>query len=61
MTTEKSGFLTLRQAADFAHVGESTLRRKIKEGDLNAYRPGKHLLIDPKDLEKFIKKSKVAS
>lgn len=54
----KSKYFTLEDAAEYSGLGMSTLRRKIKLGVLTAYKPGKRILIDPKDLEMFIKRTK---
>lgn len=56
-------YMTLEDAADFSGLGISTLRRKISLGVLPAYKPGKMILIDPKELETFIRKArkKIAS
>jgi excisionase family DNA binding protein len=50
--------MTLKQAIEYSGVSYSTLRRKIELGVLPAYKPGKAVLIDQKDLELFIRKSR---
>lgn len=47
MTTSRSAsrdFETLREAADRLGVSDRTLRRRIADGDLIAYRLGKRLI-----------------
>lgn len=51
-------YMTLDDAAEYSGLGISTLRRKISLGLLPAYKPGKMILIDPKELEMFIRKAK---
>lgn len=54
-------FLTLVEASRFSRTPVSTLRRKIFAGELRAYKPSKGILIDPKDLERWIKSKEVSS
>lgn len=50
----KEKFLLLEEVSSMIHMHERTLRKKIKTGELKAFKPGKHYLIAAKDLEKFI-------
>lgn len=52
-------YLTLEQASEASQIPISSLRRKISEGLLPAYKPGKSILIDAKELEMFIRRSRV--
>jgi excisionase family DNA binding protein len=52
-------YLTLKEAAIKYNVGLSTLRRKIAEGKISAYKPFGAVLLKKEDIEKFIKKSKI--
>ncbi|MFE9234134.1 helix-turn-helix domain-containing protein [Cellulosimicrobium funkei] len=44
----------LATAADLADVSVKTLRRRIAEGQLRAYRVGALIKVDPADLERII-------
>lgn len=59
----KPKWLTVKEAAIESKMGYSTLRKKIELGLLKAYKPAKEVLIDPKELEVFIRKArkKIAS
>ena len=54
----KSKYLTIEEASEYAMVSIKTLRRKINLGLLPSYNPGKRILIDPKELEIFIRKTR---
>lgn len=49
--------LTAYEAMDYLGVGENTLYRLLKSGDLGAFRIGKIWKIPRKELDKFINKS----
>jgi excisionase family DNA binding protein len=51
MLTRK--FMTVREVADLAQVGEATVRHWIKAGDLRAVDVGREFRIVPRDLEDF--------
>ncbi len=51
-------YLTLEQASEYCHISAKTLQTKIRLGLLPAYKPGRSLLIDQKELEIFIRKNK---
>ena len=53
-------YLTLEEAFSLSHISVDSLRRKIKAGLIPAYRPGKKILIEEKDLEIFIKKNRMS-
>lgn len=58
-TGEKSKkYMTLVQASEQCQIPVKTLRTKIRLGLLPAYKPGKCILIDPRELEVFIRKAK---
>lgn len=58
-TAEKAKkYMTLVQASEHCQIPVKTLRTKIRLGLLPAYKPGKCILIDPKELEVFIRKSR---
>lgn len=52
MLTRK--FMTVREVADLAQVGEATVRHWIKEGELRAIDVGREWRIIPRDLEDFL-------
>ncbi len=61
MATEKESvrkYLTLEEASERCQISVKTLRRKIGLGLLPAYKPSKRLLIDPKELEVFVRKAR---
>lgn len=49
--------LTAYEAMDYLGVGENTLYRLLKSGELEAFRIGKIWKIPRKELDKFINKS----
>lgn len=61
MTTVKEGakkYLTLDQASAYCQIPVKTLRAKIRLGLLPAYKPGRSILIDPKELDIFVRKAR---
>lgn len=53
----QDGYLSLEQAAHFlGGMSVSTLTEKARAGDVKAYKPGKHLIFDPKDLREYVKR-----
>jgi excisionase family DNA binding protein len=54
----KKKYMTLEQASDHCQIPVKTLRAKIRLGLLAAYKPGRSYLVDPSELEVFIKKSR---
>lgn len=52
-------FMDCEQAAAAAKCSIYKIREAIKQGDLKAYRPGKVYLIDPADLESWVRSSAV--
>lgn len=52
MLTRK--FLTVREVADLAQVGEATVRHWIKQGELRAIDVGREFRIIPRDFERFL-------
>ena len=57
--SEPKKYLTIEEAAAEIQMPPSTLRRKITAGELVAYKPGKKVIISAKELELFIKRSKI--
>lgn len=51
-------YLTLIQASEHTQIPVKTLRKKIRLGLLPAYKPGRSILIDPKELDIFIRKAR---
>ena len=49
--------LTAYEAMDYLGIGENTLYRLLKSGELGAFRIGKIWKIPRKELDKFINKS----
>lgn len=52
MLTRK--FMTVREVAELAQVGEATVRQWIKQGDLRAIDVGREFRIIPRDFERFL-------
>lgn len=53
---KKIQYLTLKEAADYAHVSPRHIQEEVTRKNLRAYKPGKLLLFDIEDLNKWIKK-----
>lgn len=47
-------YLLLEEVSAITRMHERTLRKKIKSGELKAFKPGKHWLITQRDLDMFI-------
>lgn len=52
-------YLTLEEAAKLVHMPVSSLRRKISDGLLPGYKPGKSVLVEATELDLFIRRNKV--
>lgn len=52
-------FMDCEQAAAAAKCSVYRIREAIKQGELKAYRPGKVYLIDPADLDGWVRSSTV--
>jgi excisionase family DNA binding protein len=52
MLTRK--FMTVREVAELAQVGEATVRHWIKQGELRAIDVGREFRIIPRDFERFL-------
>jgi excisionase family DNA binding protein len=50
MASPPPSLLSVRDAADYYHVSQQTVRRMIKAGKLKVYRVGRQIRIDPDDL-----------
>lgn len=57
---KETKWLTIEDAVAISHMGERTIREKIRLGLLPTYKPGKRRLIDSKDLELFIRRYKAS-
>lgn len=53
-------WLTIEEVVEITHMGDRTIREKIKLGLLPSYKPGKRRLINAKDLELFIRRHKAS-
>ena len=52
MLTRK--FMTVREVAELAQVGEATVRHWIRQGELRAIDVGREFRIIPRDFERFL-------
>jgi excisionase family DNA binding protein len=59
MGEKKFKYLTLEEASAHVNIPISTLRKRITEGKLPAYKPSHKVLVDVQELETFIKRSRV--
>ena len=50
MASPPQSLLSVRDAADYYHVSQQTVRRMIKAGKLKVYRVGRQIRIDKDDL-----------
>lgn len=57
---EQQRWLTVEQVVEITHMGKRTIMEKIRLGLLPTYKPGKRRLIDPKDLDLFIRRHKAS-
>jgi excisionase family DNA binding protein len=48
-------YLTLASAAEFADTPVPTLRHWISRGKLKGYRPGRRVLVEKRDLVRFLR------
>jgi excisionase family DNA binding protein len=48
-------WLSVRDAAAYASVSAETIRRWLAAGHLTGYRPGRRVLIDPIQLDAYIR------
>lgn len=54
------GFLSLEEAAKFlGDMPPSTLAEKARNKLIPSYKPGKHVVFDPKDLREYVNRHKV--
>jgi putative molybdopterin biosynthesis protein len=51
--------LTLRETAERLRIHPETVRREINRGKLPAYKIGRHLRIEERDLAAYMKNSRV--
>ncbi len=57
--SELERFYTAEELAERLQVSVQTVRRWVKSGKLNGYKPGKELRIRATDLEEFLETRKV--
>jgi excisionase family DNA binding protein len=50
MASPPQSLLSVRDAADYFHVSQQTVRRMIKSGKFKVYRVGRQIRIDQDDL-----------
>jgi len=56
VTTKLDAMFTVAEAADRLHVHSRTIRRRIADGTLSAYRVGPHLIrLDPAEVEALLR------
>ena len=53
---DRSGYMTLREVAEFLRVCVRTVRREIDRGLLRAVRIGRALRVSKRDLEDYLEK-----
>lgn len=58
MSNEKR-YLTLEEAAEKTGISIKALRKRITEGVLPGYKPGRNVLVAAVELDMFIKKSRM--
>jgi excisionase family DNA binding protein len=61
MLAAEDRFLSLEDVAERLQVSDRTVRRWVKDGKLDAYKPGREWRIRPSDLEDFLESRKVRS
>lgn len=49
-------YVTIEQASEMLHMPVMTIRQKVKEGHLKAYKPGKRLLFKVSEIHLFVKR-----
>jgi len=56
VTTKPNAMLTIAEAADRLHVHSRTIRRRIADGSLSAYRVGPQLIrLDPAEVDALLR------
>ncbi|MBA3755920.1 MAG: helix-turn-helix domain-containing protein [Nitrosomonas sp.] len=60
MTKEDLKYMTIKEVALTAQTSVRHVAEEIKRKNLRAFKPGKRLLFDPEDVQKWIKKKAVA-
>lgn len=56
---KRNNYITLKEAAEYCHCSIRHLQEEITRGNLRAYKPGKLLLFDIEDLNKWVKKKAI--
>ena len=51
--------INIEQAAKLLKMGESTLRRKVRDKEIPHVRIGRRVLFDPEDLQKWVNSLKI--
>lgn len=59
-TQKRTDFLTLLEAAAYCHCSIRHLQEEVKRENLRMYKPGKMVLFDIEDLNKWIKRKSVS-
>jgi excisionase family DNA binding protein len=57
MASPPSSLLSVRDAAEYYHVSQQTVRRLIKSGKLKTYRVGRQIRIDLSDVVNYMSSS----
>ena len=53
-------FLSLDEAAEFmGNMTPRALADRARAGQIPSYKPGKHLIFDPKDLREYVRRRKL--
>lgn len=53
---KKINYMTLKEAAEYCHVSIRHLQEEVTRKNLRAYKPGKFVLFEVEELNKWIKK-----
>lgn len=56
---EKKPYLTIEEAAKYLRVSEAAIRVRVHRGQMTAYKPGRRLLFNKKELDRLLEKSRV--
>lgn len=60
LAAKKNQYVTLKEAAEYCHVSIRHLQEEISRKNLRAYKPGKFVLFELEELNKWIKKKAIA-
>ena len=57
MGEKKIGFLNIEEASEFlGGMPKQTIMEKVREKQIKAYKPGRQVLFEEKDLREFVKR-----